>query len=122
MGCNSFNFNGCFAVSVGYDYTNSMTEADADGIATDYTGFDFSMSIQAKNTAVDLLTLPVVGNDTTTGIYIPDPTSGEIFIQIRKADSIIVGKGDFNYSIRITDPSANEDVFSYGNISFIEVG
>jgi len=122
MGCNSFNFNGCFAVPVGYDYTNSMTDTDPDGIATDFTGFDFSMSIQAKNTNVDLLTLSVVGDLVTTGIYIPDPTAGEIFIQIRKADTIVVGKGDFNYSIRITDPSANEDVFSYGNISFIEVG
>lgn len=122
MSCNSFNFNGCFAVPVGFDYTNSMTEADADGIATDYTGFDFSMSIQAKNTDVDLLTLSVVTDAVSTGIYIPEPISGEFFIQIRKADSITLGKGDYNYSIRITDPSGNEDLFSYGDISFIGVG
>jgi len=122
MGCNSFNFNGCFAVAVGYDYTNSMTESDDDGIATDYTGFDFSMSIQAKNTDVDLLTLSVVTDAVSTGIYIPEPTAGEFFIQIRKADSIALGKGDYNYSIRITDPSGNEDLFSYGDISFIGVG
>lgn len=122
MGCNSFNFNGCFAVPVGYDYVTSMTDTDPDSIAIDFTGFDFSMSIQAKNTDVDLLTLSVVGDDTTTGIYIPDPTTGEIFIQIRKADSTSLGAGDYNYTIRITDPSLNEDLFAYGNISFIGVG
>lgn len=120
MGCNSFNFNGCFAVPVGYDYVTSMTDTDPDSKAIDFTGFDFSMSIQAKNTAVDLLTLAVVGDDTTTGIYIPDPTNGEIFIQIRKADTL--DPGDYNYTIRITDLSANEALFAYGNISFIGVG
>ncbi|MEE9352372.1 MAG: hypothetical protein V3U78_08935 [Thiotrichaceae bacterium] len=122
MSCNSFNFNGCFAVPVGFDYTNSLTETDDDEMAIDFTGFDFSMSIQAKNTDVDLLTLSVVGDATTTGIYIPEPTTGEIFIQIRKADSTTVGASDYNYSIRITDPSLNEDLFSYGDISFIGVG
>lgn len=122
MSCNSFNFNGCFAVAVGFDYSNSMTETDDDEQPIDYTGFDFSMSIQAKNTAVDLLTLSVVGDDTSTGIYIPAPTTGEIFIQIRKADSTTLGAGDYVYSIRITDPSLNEDLFSYGDISFIGVG
>ena len=120
MSCNSFNFNGCFAVPVGFDYTSSMIETDDDEIAIDFTGFDFSMSIQAKNTAVDLLTLSVVGDDTSTGLYIPEPTTGEIFIQIRKADTL--ASGDYVYSIRITDPSANENLFSYGGISFIGVG
>ena len=122
MSCNSFNFNGCFAVPVGFDYVNSMIETDPENMAMDFTGFDFSMSIQAKNTAVDLLTLSVVTDAVSTGIYIPEPLSGEIFIQIRKADTTTVGAGDYNYSIRITDPSANEDLFAYGNISFIGVG
>ena len=118
MSCNSFNFNGCFAVPVGYDYDDFFFENDSE----DYTGFDFSMSIQAQNTDIDLLTLSIVGDNSTTGIYIPDPTNGIIFIQIMKADSIIVGKGDFNYSIRITNPSSSDDLFAYGNISFIGVG
>jgi len=121
MSCNSFNFNGCFAVSVGFDYTNSMIETDDNEQAMDFTGYDFVMTIQDKDN-VDLLSLPVVGDATTTGIYLPDPTSGELFIQIRKADSIIVGKGDRIYNIRVTDPSGNETPFSYGAISFIEVG
>lgn len=122
MSCNSFNFNGCFAVPVGFDYVSSMIETDDQEMAIDLTGFDFSMSIQAKNTAVDLLTLSVVGDDSSTGIYIPEPTTGEIFIQIRKADSTTLGAGDYVYSIRITDPSLNEDLFSYGDISVIGVG
>ena len=114
MGCNSFNFNGCFAVPVGYDFNDFFFENNEE----DYTGFTFSMSIQAKNTAVDLLTLSVVGDDSTTGIYIPDPTSGIIFIQIMKADTL--ASGDYEYSIRITDTSSIETLFAYGSISFIE--
>ena len=72
MGCNSFNFNGCTSVKVGYDFSKKITYNDPDNNAIDLTGYDFSMSIQAKNTAVDLLTLSVVGDDSTTGIYIPD--------------------------------------------------
>lgn len=120
MSCNTFNYNGCFAVSVGYDYTMSLTDSGDDNQATDFTGYDFVMTIQDKDN-VDLLALPVVGDDQTTGIYLPDPTNGELFIQIRKADSITVGKGDHIYNIRITDPSGNETPFSYGAISFIEV-
>jgi len=80
------------------------------------------MSIQAKNTAVDLLTLSIVGDNSTTGIYISDAESGEFYIQIRKEDSTSVGKGQYNYAIRITDPSSNEDLFMYGDINFDEVG
>ncbi len=122
MGCNSFNFNGCFAVPVGFDYVSSMIDTDSNNTAIDFTGFDFSMAIQAQNTDVDLLVLSVVTDAVSTGIYIPEPTTGEIFIQIRKADSITLGAGDFNYSIRITDPGLNEDLFAYGNISVIGVG
>jgi hypothetical protein len=120
MSCNTFNYNGCFAVSVGYDYTMSLTDSGDDNQETDFTDYDFVMTIQDKSN-VNLLVLSVVGDATTTGIYIPEPKSGEIFIQIRKADSTIIGKGDRVYSIRITDPSGNETPFSYGGISFIEV-
>ena len=122
MGCNSFNFNGCTSVKVGYDYAKKITYTDSDNNAIDLTGYDFSMSIQAKNTAVDLLTLNVVGDDSTTGIYISDAKAGEFYIQIRKADSTSVGKGSYNYSIRITNPSGDEDLFMYGDINFDEVG
>jgi len=121
MGCNTFNFNGCFAVPIGTDYTMWFGEDGDDSQATDFTGYTFLMTIQDKITKADLLSMPVVGDDQTTGIYIPDPTNGEIFIQIRKADTVTVGKGDRIYNIKITDPSGNETLFSYGGISFIEV-
>jgi len=115
MACNSFNFNGCFAIPIGFDFNDFYFEDDN----KDYTGFDFSMSIQAPNAAVDLLTLSVVFDDSTTGIYLPNPANGVIFIQIMKADTLSLG--DYNYSIRVTDPSNIEKPFSYGTISFIEV-
>jgi len=122
MGCNSFNFNGCTSVKVGYDYAKKITYTDSDDNAIDLTGYDFSMSIQAKNTNVDLLTLSVVGDDSSTGIYISDAEAGEFYIQIRKADSTSVGSGSYDYAIRITNPSGDEDLFMYGGINFDEVG
>jgi len=122
MSCNTFNYNGCFSVPVGKDYTMSLTDTGDDNQVTDFTDFDFLMTIQDKVSGADLLLLPVVVDDQTTGIYIPDPTNGEIFIQIRKAESATVGAGDFKYNISITDPSGNENLFSYGGISFIQVG
>ena len=108
----------CFAVPVGADYEMSFDDTDA---GADFTGFTFEMIIQDKITGVTLLTLPTVFDSQTTGIYVPTPTDAEIFIQIRKADTVVVGKGDQLYNIRMTDPSGNESFFQYGNISFIEV-
>lgn len=122
MSCNSFNFNGCTAVDVGYDFSKKITYNDPENTAIDLTGYVFSMSIQAKNTAVDLLTLSIVGDDSSTGIYIPTPENGEIFIQIRKADTTALGVGSFNYSIRMTDPDGNDSVFMYGDLSAVGVG
>tara|TARA_R110002167_G_scaffold266022_1_gene472735 strand:- start:483 stop:851 length:369 start_codon:yes stop_codon:yes gene_type:complete len=122
MSCNSFNFSGCTAVIVGYDFTKKISYSSPSGSAIDLTGFLINMSIQAKNSAVDLLSLSIVGDDQTTGIYIPDPATGEFYIQIRKADSTTLGSGSYDYSIRLTDVSLNESLFMYGTTSFNEVG
>ena len=119
MSCNTFNFNDCFAVPVGDDYKMSFDDTAA---GADFTGFSFVMIIQDKLTGVTLLTLPTVFDDQTTGIYVPVPTNGGMFIQIRKADTIAMGVGDHVYNIRQTDPSSNETTFTYGTISFIEIG
>jgi len=122
MSCNTFNYNGCFAVPVGRVYETSLTDTGDDNEATDLTGFDFLMTIQDNKTGADLLILPVVGDDQTTGIYIPDLKSGEFWIQIRPAESILLGAGDYKYNISIIDPSLNDRLFSYGAISFIGIG
>lgn len=120
-GLNLSNVNN-LAANVSYDYSFKIEYLDSERTGIDLTGYVLSMQIQAKNTDVDLLTLAIVGDLTSTGIYIPDPTTGEFFIQIRKADTVTVGDGQYNYQIRIIDPSSNEALFMYGNISFVEAG
>ncbi len=121
MGCNSYNFNGCNAVPVGFDFSSKITYTDSSDKAIDLTGVTLSMSIQAKNSAVDLLTLAIVGDDSTTGIYIPDPTTGEFYIQIRSADTVTLTAGDYVYFISYTDTNGNATRFLYGGISLTEV-
>lgn len=122
MSCSTFNYNGCFAVPVGRVFETSLTDLGDDNQETNLTGFDFLMTIQDNKTGADLLILSVVGDDQTTGIYIPEPKSGEILIQIRPAESISLGAGDYKYNISIIDPSLNNRLFTYGNISFIGIG
>lgn len=121
MGCNSYNFNGCDSVPVGFDFSSKITYTDDSDTAIDLTGVTLSMSIQAKNSAVDILTLSEVGDSSTTGIYIPDPTAGEFYIQIRTADTVTVGAGDYVYFIKYTDASGDDSRFLYGGVSFTEV-
>lgn len=118
MSCNNFNFGKCFAVLVGDDYTMSFRDT---GEGADFTGFDFVMTIKDKTTGATLLTLPIVGDTQTTGIYIDVPTDAEMFIQVRKEDSLVVGEGNHVYDIRQTDPSGNESTFEYGTIPFIVI-
>jgi hypothetical protein len=108
-------------VPVGYDFSSKITYTDSSNTAIDLTGVTLSMSIQAKNSAVDLLTLAIVGDDSTTGIYVPDPTSGEFYIQIREAETDTLGVGDFVYFIDYTDTNSNKTRFLYGGISLTEV-
>lgn len=80
------------------------------------------MVIQERNTTTTVLTLDIVANDFTTGIYIPDATLGQLFIQIRKADTTAVGKGNYDYVIKEINPSGYERPWMHGAITFGEIG
>jgi len=123
--CNNFDYTistqPCTNVDVGFDFSTSLTYED-NGTAINITGFVFAMTIKASIGGATLLTLPIVGDNTTTGLYIPDPTNGEIFVQILAADTITVGAGVFPYEMTITDPSGLISIFMQGTIEFIDRG
>jgi hypothetical protein len=68
-----------------------------------------------------LLTLPIVGDALTTGLYIPDPTNGQIFVQMTAADTTTVGAGVFPYEMTKT-LSTKLTIYMQGTIEFINRG
>lgn len=123
--CNSFDYTEstqpCTNVDVGFNFSKSLTYED-DGTAIDITDFTFAMTIKASIGGSTLLTLPIVTDNITTGLYIPDPTNGEIFIQIIKAATISTGDGVFPYEMIMTDASSLDSIFMQGTIQFIDRG
>ena len=123
--CNNFDYTistqPCTNVDVGFDFSKSLTYED-DGTAINLNGYIFVMTIKASIGGSTLLTLPIVGNNTTTGLYIPTPTNGEIFVQILAADTITTGAGVFPYEMTLTHPSGLISIFMQGTIEFIDRG
>lgn len=121
--CNAFNFEcaTCTHVTVGVDYVYTLTFIDEDG-PIDLTGSTLSGEIKDQLGGTLLLNLPQVFNDSTTGFYIPDATTGEINFQITQADTITVGEGIFPYEIILTNSGGKDFVFMEGTIQFIDRG
>lgn len=123
--CNSFDYTvatqPCTNVNVGFDFSKSITYSN-DGTAIDITGFVFSMTVKDTIGGSTLLTLPIVGDILTTGLYIPTPETGEIFVQITDTDTIATGAGVFPYEMIITNPSGIISIFMQGTIQFIDRG
>jgi hypothetical protein len=113
--------NSCTQVDVGFDWKKTLTY-DTGGVANDVTGFVFVMTIKDENGGSTLLTLPIVGDNITTGIYIPDPTSGVLMLLITDTDSIAVGGGVYPYEIASTDTDGLISPFMQGTIQFLDRG
>jgi hypothetical protein len=123
--CNNFNYSvstvPCTNVDVGFDFSKVVIYEN-DGTAIDLTGSVFAMSIKDTIGGSVLLSLPIVGDNLTTGLYIPTPINGEIFVQITEADSIAVGEGVFPYEMTRTDTDGKDFIFMQGTIQFIDRG
>ena len=123
--CNSFDYTvstqPCTNVDVGFNFSKSITYSN-DGIPINITGVVFAMTIKASIGGATLLTLPIVTDNLTTGLYIPTPTNGGIFVQITGADSITIGAGVFPYEMIMTDTFSLETIFMQGTIQFIDRG
>lgn len=124
--CSQFDYSestqpSCTNVNVGFDFSMPLTYEN-EGEPIDLTSSVFVMTIKAAIGGATLLSLPIVGDNVTTGLYIPVPLDGQITVQITKADTITVGDGVFPYQMVRTDPSSNESIFMQGTIQFVDRG
>lgn len=125
MKCNTFNFeessDPCSNVNVGFDFAFTAFYNNG-GIGVDISDDSFEMTIKDTIGGTILLTLPEVLNNITTGLYIPTPTGGKIFIQIIEADTVTMGAGVFPYEMTKTDSDNLTTIFMEGTIEFIDRG
>lgn len=123
--CNNFDYTEstqpCTNINVGFDFSKVLFY-ESDGTAIDITGFVFAMTIKDSIGGATLLSLPIVLDDDTTGLYIPIPTDGQIFVQITQADTIATGAGIFPYEMTMTDLDSKDSIFMQGTIQFIDRG
>ena len=123
MGCSQFNFqlSTCTQVDIGYDDVKVFTVTDDNG-AVDLTGFGLVMIIKDNLGGSDILVLDIVGDDATTGLYIPDPATGIVNMLITEAVSALIAAGWYVYQTVLTDPSGKDFIFMQGSIQFYTRG
>tara|TARA_R100000808_G_C2081635_1_gene105250 strand:+ start:255 stop:635 length:381 start_codon:yes stop_codon:yes gene_type:complete len=120
--CNVVDLKGCMSVEINFDYSRYFEWLDSNSDAVDITDYTFSGSIKDSLGGSEILALPTISDDQTTGLYIPDPTNGQIFLQIKKEQSALISAGDYPFRITRTYPNTDQDVFAEGEITFYERG
>ena len=124
INCNLFNFQTgtCTQVDKDFDFEKVLTYTDVNGDAINVTGFVFVMTIKAALGGATLLTLPIVGDNLTTGLYIPSPISGVINMQITDTDTALIDAGVYPYEMTVVDTDSKEEIFMQGTIEFVDRG
>ncbi len=124
MACNQFDFQTgtCTAVNKDFDFEKVLTYTDANNDAVNITGFVFVMTIKAALGGATLLTLPIVGDNLTTGFFIPSPTTGVLNMQITDTDVALIAAGVYPYEMTVVDGDSKEEIFMQGTIQFTERG
>tara|TARA_R110001599_G_scaffold96114_1_gene248797 strand:+ start:335 stop:706 length:372 start_codon:yes stop_codon:yes gene_type:complete len=119
--CSNFDFNSttCTQVDITFDFSKVLTYTDESG-AIDLTGFVLAGDIKDLVGGSSLLTLAIIGDTQTTGFYIPDPTNGIIYFQIKKED--VLTAGVYPYEFILTNPSNDDSIFMQGTIQFFDRG
>jgi len=119
--CNTVNFETCGsgAVNVDTDYSISATW-EAGGKPVKLQNYTFEGSIKNSLGGTVLIELPTVSDDQTTGLYIPDPSTGVIFIQIKNEDMPSPGK--YPFRIMRTTPNGDIQVHMQGEYTFFTSG
>lgn len=125
MKCNTFNFevasDPCSNVKVGFDFAFTAFY-NLVGVGVDISDDTFEMTIKDVVGGSVILTLPEVLDNITTGLFIPTPIGGKIFIQIMEADTTTVGAGKFPYEMTKVDSDNLKTIFMQGTIEFIDRG
>lgn len=122
--CSNFDFNNstCTLVTKGFDYSKVLTYTDSNGDAINITGFVFLMTIKDALGGSDILSLPIVGDNLTTGFYIPSPVSGVLNMLITDTDTGLITAGVYPYEFTVTDTDSKIDIFIQGTIEFFDRG
>jgi len=122
--CNSFNFQSgtCTQVEKDFDFEKVLTYTDDNNDAVNITGLVFVMTIKDALAGTTLLTLPIVGDNLTTGFYIPSPTSGVLNMQITDTDVALIAEGVYPYEMTVVDGDSKVEIFMQGTIQFSERG
>jgi hypothetical protein len=124
MSCNNLELTeaNCFSVDIGKYYILNFEYQNPDGSPVDFTGFTFAMNIKLPADPANFLTLGMVTDLDTTGIFMPNPASGIFQIIFTEATTATAAEPDtdYNYDIVITNPSGKEETFLYGLIKFVQ--
>lgn len=125
MKCNEFNFekstDPCSNVKVGFSFAFTAFY-NLFGVGIDISNDTFLMTIKTAAGGTLLLNMPEVSDNITTGLYIPTPTDGKIYIQIMEADTVIIGAGVWAYEMTKTDSDNLTTIHMEGTIEFLNRG
>ena len=119
MSCASYNYKGCSSINIGYDFSSKVTYKPS-GKLFDFTDYTVTLEIE-DNEGTTILSLSEVTDEVTTGIYIPTPTNGEIFIQIRQAQSTLISPDSYRYYINLLSAGGDLTPMLSGQMSFTEI-
>ena len=124
MSCSQFDFQTgtCTQVEKDFNFAKVMTVRDSDRIIVDITGLTFQLVVKDTLAGSVLFTLDHVADNLTTGLYIPNPSSGVINIQIIKADVTGQAAGVYPYEMTKTDTDGLLTIFSQGTLQFSNRG
>lgn len=123
-GCSEFNFQTgtCTQVDIGFDFEKVLTYKDGNKDVIDLTNLEFSMVVKDSVGGSVLLNLVEVANNISTGLYIPNPTTGVINIQITDVDTSSISAGVWPYEFTVTDNDSKIEIFMQGTIQFHDRG
>ena len=116
--CNEVNLwkQTCTQVNIGFKYTKSLKWAH-EGEPIKLQGFIFTGEIKDSPGGLVLVDLPEVFDADSTGMFIDDPDSGIVFLQISATDTNLTA-GKYPYEIIVTDPGGDAEIFLRGSIEF----
>lgn len=116
---NKFDFVGRYAADIGNTFKYQINYTDQDGEAIDLTGFTLEGAIKRRDSDTsDLISLPEVPDETSTGFYIADKATGIIVLRIIASDTAAVVEDRYVYDIVLTEPSGESFIFMSGKIEF----
>jgi len=124
MNCSKFDFfsETCTNINKGFDFIKSLTFKDSKEELIDLTNLTFTMIVKDSLGGSVLLTLTEVGDDTTTGIYIPNPSTGVLNLLITDTDSSSILAGKYPYEITYTQTNGLIFPFLIGEIEVSDRG